>query len=195
MSMGLFTQMPISTHRFSYDCIELARPEIFNGGYGTIDDVSTEYKTTGYRVTIKYEGPVDLKNRVIKEFTFPDYKKDRQVISEAETELADLKELHDAAMTCICRSFFLVFLCVPLCVTCYYVKKGVHQYEPKLQATISRISMERLQKGVTNLLKEADGLVTERIEHLESKKGKKSVEKKPEDNSYNGPVKEIREIF
>lgn len=170
------------THKLSWNCVNNTQANVRGGGgyvtgsgnnlTGVISDVYTTHDVISHTITITYEGPVDLKERKIKEVTVPSYWMDHAVMTAAHNSL-NKKKLDDLdfyqKIGCASMVCFPTWICCLPCIFGWKAKQIETWKDSTLQTATNQIAYAALQQKIVDLMKEADELVTERVKYLEKK--------------------------
>lgn len=135
-------------------------------------DNSSSTTVTGYTIQIKYDGPVNIGERVISQERIPNYWNSAIVIAEATEETGVLPYgswWRDPYSTfgAKCAEYLGTFLCMRCwCVPCC-IDPWVARRRERHNGVVDRIACDRMSRDVADLLKVADQRITARIQDVD----------------------------
>lgn len=171
-----------SIHQLAWNLENTSRANVAGGeGHigrqgGYIAPVYTTHEIISHTITVRYEGPVDLKDRMIKQITIPSFWKDHQIISDAHASL-DKDKLGSIdnwrIAQCLAWCFCPGWICCLPCLAQARYDGAVKWRDQTVQTETDRLATQALQQKIAEVLKEADELVGPRLEYIEQINSKK----------------------
>lgn len=139
--------------------------------YGVSGSVSSYSVVRDYTITVKYEGPVNIGDRIIRKKNIPNYWGLASVYKEADEQTGiNSKEVGcTGAYSTFCADLthaLSYFLCLCCCVA-PAVNSRIEDRKKTHNDAVNQIAEERMAKDIANIMKEADALVTERLAEAE----------------------------
>ena len=150
---------------------------IGNKGYVSGGQVSTRNVVIGYTVTIRYDGPANIGDRMISQQQVPNYWSDPNVIAQAmgATGISPYDECcrigYSSTCTDVCYTTTLLcclcggFLCCCCVQSCR--NSGIEANKISFNTSLDNYANDKMARTIAGMLQHADSSVADRLKHAE----------------------------